>query len=169
MVVITVKVMENLTATRNKLLNTISELSDEALNKKPDSDTWSIAQVCHHLYLTESAFTQAIIYGHNKDNGKKADPKPVQLAVDRTQKAKAPDIVAPGDDPLDSGQIKELLTNSRNQFLEFYNELEDKSILAEKSAKHPLFGYTPLDQWVELIYLHEERHIEQIKEIKSLL
>ena len=168
-IVIKVKVMENLTATRNTLLNEISGLSDEALNKKLDSDTWSVAQVCHHLYLSESVFTQAIIYGLNKSNGKKAEPKPVQLAVDRTQKAIAPDIVAPGDDQLDSGQISELLNQSRNQFSEFYNQLEDKSLLAEKSAKHPLFGYMPLDQWVELIYLHEERHIEQIKEIKTML
>lgn len=156
-------------ATRNRLLKEISGLSDTELNKKFDPDTWSVAQVCHHLYLSESVFTQAIIYGLNKSNGKKAEPKPVQLAVDRTQKAKAPEIVAPGDETLDSGQIKELLNNSRNLFLEFYNQLEDKSILAEKSAKHPLFGYMPLHQWVELIYLHEERHIEQIKEIKSQL
>jgi hypothetical protein len=168
-IAIKILVMENLTETRNRLLNEISGLSDEMLNKKLDTETWSVAQVCHHLYLSESVFTQAIIYGLNKVNGKKAEPKPVQLVVDRTQKAKAPDIVAPGEAPLDSGQIKELLNSSRNQFMEFYNQLEDKSILAEKSTKHPLFGYLPLDQWVELIYLHEERHIEQIKEIKSKL
>jgi uncharacterized damage-inducible protein DinB len=162
-------VVENLTGTRNRLLNEISGLSYEQINKKLDEGTWSVAQVCHHLYLSESVFTQAIIYGLNKSNGKKAEPKPVQLAVDRSQKAKAPDMVVPGDEPLDLEEITELLNQSRNLFFEFYNQLEDKSILAEKSAKHPLFGYTPLDQWVDLIYLHEERHIEQIKEIKSLL
>ncbi|MFP7300056.1 DinB family protein [Neobacillus niacini] len=162
-------VVENLTATRKKLLHEISGLSDEKLNKKLDEDTWSLAQVCHHLYLSESVFTQAIIYGLSKSNGRKAEPVPVQLAADRSQKAKAPEIVAPGDDHLDYQQIKELLNKSRNLFLEFYNQLEDKSILAEKSTKHPIFGYMPLDQWVELIYLHEERHIKQIKEIKSQL
>ncbi|MDQ1004483.1 putative damage-inducible protein DinB [Neobacillus niacini] len=162
-------VTENLTETRNRLLNEISGLSYEMLNKKPDTETWSIAQVCHHLYLSESIFTQAIIYGLNKSNGKKAEPKPIQLAVDRSQKAKAPDMVVPGDEPLYLEKITELLNQSRNLFFEFYNQLEDKSILKEKSTKHPLFGYTPLDQWVDLIYLHEERHIEQIREIKSLL
>jgi uncharacterized damage-inducible protein DinB len=162
-------VTENLTETRNRLLNEISGLSYEMLNKKLDTETWSIAQVCHHLYLSESIFTQAIIYGLNKSNGKKAEPKPVQLAVDRSQKAKAPDMVVPGDEPLELEKITELLNQSRNLFFEFYNQLEDKSILKEKSTKHPLFGYTPLDQWVDLIYLHEERHIEQIREIKSLL
>jgi uncharacterized damage-inducible protein DinB len=162
-------VTENLTKTRNKLLSEIAGLSYEMLNKKLDTETWSVAQVCHHLYLSESVFTQAIIYGLNKNNGRKAEPKPVQLAVDRTQKAKAPDMVLPGDEPWRLEKITELLNQSRNLFFEFYTQLEDKSILKEKSTKHPLFGYTPLDQWVELIYLHEERHIEQIKEIKSLL
>ncbi len=162
-------VVENLTGTRDRLLKEISGLSNEQLNKKPDDGTWSVAQVCHHLYLSESVFTQAIIYGLNKNNGKKANPKPIQLAVDRTQKAKAPDMVVPGDEPLELEKITELLNQSRNLFFEFYNQLEDHSILKEKSTKHPLFGYTPLDQWVDLIYLHEERHIEQIKEIKFLL
>ncbi|MEH7494099.1 DinB family protein [Neobacillus niacini] len=165
----TENVMEILLSTRNKVLDEISGLSYEQLNKKLGVETWSVAQVCHHLYLTESVFTQAISFGLAKSNGKKAEPKPVQLAVDRSQKVKAPDMVVPGDEPLELEKITELLNQSRNLFLEFYNQLEDKSILAEKSAKHPLFGYTPLDQWVDLIYLHEERHIEQIREIKSLL
>ncbi len=162
-------VIENLVTTRDRLLKEIDSLSYDELNNKPDSDSWSIAQVCHHLFLTESVFTQAIIYGHNKMNGKKADPKPIQAAVDRTQKIKAPDMVVPGDEPLALLQIKELLNKSRNLFFDFYNQLEDKSVLAEKSTKHPVFGYLPLDQWVDLIHLHEARHIEQIKELKGLL
>lgn len=165
----TENVVDNLTSTRDKLLNEISCLSYEQLNKRPDEATWSVAQVCHHLYLTESVFTQAILYGLTKSKGKKAEPKPIQLAVDRTQKAKAPDMVVPRNEPLELEKITELLNQSRNLFFEFYNQLEDKSILKEKSTKHPLFGYTPLDQWVDLIYLHEERHIEQIKEIKALI
>lgn len=168
-VVLSLDVIETLTSTRKKLLNEISDLSYEELNMKPSAKTWSIAQICHHLYLTESVFTQAIIYGLSKSNGRKAAPVPVQLTADRSQKAKAPDMVMPSDDPLDFQKISELLDQSRNLFLEFYNQLEDKTLLEEKSAKHPLFGYMPLDQWVELIYLHDERHIEQVKEIKALL
>ncbi len=161
--------MENLDTTRDRLLKEIGTLSFETLNKKPDSDTWSIAQVCHHLYLTESVFTQAIIYGHNKVNGKKAEARPIQVIADRNQKIQAIEIVIPGDGPWELEQIEEQLNRSRTLFLEFYNQLEDKSALAEKSTKHPLFGYMPLNQWVDLIYLHEERHIEQIQELKSLL
>ncbi len=51
----------------------------------------------------------------------------------------------------------------------FLKTIEDKSTLADKSMKHPVFGELPLDQWIEHIYLHEQRHIEQIKELKFLL
>ncbi|WP_424473344.1 phage integrase SAM-like domain-containing protein [Paenisporosarcina sp.] len=48
------------------------------------------------------------------------------------------------------------------------NTVEDSSALTEKSVPHPFLGQLPLNQWIELIYLHEQRHIEQIKEIKSI-
>ena len=63
----------------------------------------------------------------------------------------------------------DLLNDSRKRLMSVLHTIEDKSILEEKSVNHPAFGELPLDQWVELIPLHEQRHIEQIKEIKSIL
>lgn len=160
------EVIESLAATRGRLLREIESLGFEELNRKPSSKGWSVAQICHHLFLTERAFTQAIIYGYTKRDGKKAEQKPIQLASDRTKKAAAPQMVVPTDEPLERKEIVDLLQESRSIFLEFYSQIEDKSVLAEKSAKHPLFGYLPLNQWVELIYLHEDRHIEQIIDVK---
>lgn len=162
-------VFEKLVATRKRLFDEINLLNYEELNRKPHSDIWSVAQICHHLYLTEIAFTKAIIYGFKRIDGRKADPKPIQLLSDRSQKVNAPVMVVPDNNPFSLLEITDLLNQSRNSFFEFYYQIDDKSILAEKSAKHPLFGHMPLDQWVELIYLHEDRHIEQIKEIKEKL
>ena len=63
----------------------------------------------------------------------------------------------------------DLLNDSRKRLMSVLHTIEDKSILEEKSVNHPAFGELPLDQWVELIPLHEQRHIAQIKEIKSIL
>ena len=89
--------------------------------------------------------------------------------MDRTKKLKAPRIVEPDTTPFEVQQILDLLNHSRKKLLNLYSKIEDKSILAEKSVKHPAFGELPLDQWFEFLYLHEQRHIEQIKEIKLLL
>jgi hypothetical protein len=116
----------------------------------------------------EESSIKAIAWGL-KDSTKK-EHKPIQLILlDRTKKFKAPAIVEPNVEPFDVQQMIDLLSGSRKKLITFLSTIEDKSILAEKSMKHPALGVLPLDQWIEQIYLHEQRHIEQIKEIKMTI
>jgi len=156
----------NLMTTRNHLLDEVTELSYEDFNYNPENNSWSIAQVCHHVALTEETFAKAIAYGLKKSNVK-AEQKKIDFMLDRSNKLKAPEIVQPPMESLESDQILDLLSQSRNLLMSVLNTVEDNSTLTEKSVQHPFLGELPLNQWIELIYLHEQRHIEQIKEIKS--
>jgi hypothetical protein len=160
---------ENLVETRKKLLDEITSLSYEELNEKPKVKSWSVAQVYHHLSLVENLFAKAIRYGLKQTDVQRMKPKPIHRVSDRTMKLNAPEMSIPGEVPLDALQIIELLNESRTKLLDVINRITDTSILTERSAKHPLFGELPLNQWVDLVYLHEQRHIEQIKEIKLLI
>jgi hypothetical protein len=160
---------DNLFETRNRLVNGITSLSYDEFNSRPDINQWSIAQVCHHLILVEKLFAKAIAFGLKKINGNKTEPKKIHHILDRTKKIEAPEMVKPDVELFEVQQIMELLNDSRSRFLAVLSMVEDKSILAEKSMEHPLFGELPLNQWIELLYLHEQRHIEQIKEIKFLI
>ncbi|MFJ8101940.1 DinB family protein [Lysinibacillus sp. NPDC096212] len=160
---------DRLCETRNNLLEEIKVLSDTQLNAKPDANSWSIAQVCHHLALVEESSVKAIAWGLKQEDNKQTERKNVQLIVDRTKKISAPKIVEPTEGFFTVQQIIELLDDSRKKLTTFLNTIEDPSILAEKSVKHPAIGELPLDQWVEQIHFHEQRHIEQIKEIKAFL
>ncbi|CEH28755.1 PadR family transcriptional regulator [Aneurinibacillus migulanus] len=162
-------VNDNLYETRNNLVKEITLLSDAQFNSKPDMNKWSIAQVCHHLVLVEEASIKAITWGLKEIDSTQKERKKVHLILDRTKKINAPKIVEPDVEPFEVQQIIDLLNDSRKKLITFLSTIEDKSILAEKSVKHPAFGELPLDQWIEQIYLHEQRHIEQIKEIKLLL
>ncbi|MEI3607069.1 DinB family protein [Pseudogracilibacillus sp. SE30717A] len=163
-------VNDNLYETRNDLVKEIVLLSDTQFNSKPDMNKWSIAQVCHHLVLVEKASIKAIAWGLKEIDSTRVERKKVNLILlDRTKKFKAPKIVEPDEDSFEVQQIVYLLKDSRKKLISFLNTIEDKSVLAEKSMKHPALGELPLDQWIEQIYLHERRHIEQIKEIKLLL
>lgn len=162
-------VNNNLYETRNNLVKEITLLSDAQFNGKPDKNKWSIAQVCHHLVLVEEASIKAIAWGLKEVDHTQKDRKNVHLILDRTKKIKAPKIVEPDVKPFEVQQIIDLLNDSRKKLLTFLSTIEDKSILAEKSVQHPALGELPLDQWIEQIYLHEQRHIEQIQEIKLLL
>jgi hypothetical protein len=159
----------NLDETRKQLLTEISLLSFAQLNHTPDEFTWSVAKICHHLYLVEISFAKVIRYGLKQTDGKKIEPKPIQLISDRTKKIKAPEIVIPSGEQLDTPQIMNLLTESRTFLFVILDKIDDETILSERSAIHPHFGELPLTQWIELLYLHEQRHIEQIKDIKLLI
>lgn len=163
-------VNEYLNETRKDLLKEITLLSDAQFNSKPDLNKWSIAQVCHHLILVETATTKAIAWGLKEINGTPKERKNVHLILlDRTTKIKAPKIVEPAVEPFEVQQMVDLLNDSREKLMTFLNTIADHSILVEKSVMHPALGDLPLDQWIEQIYVHEQRHIEQIKEIKLLL
>lgn len=152
--------------TRNRLMNEITLLSDDEFNKRYESNKWSVAQVCHHLVLTEKIFTKVIDLGLKKIDSYKTERTNINFITDRRKKIEAPDIVKPNSETMEVQQIIDSLNDSRTKFLDVLNTIKDDSKLAEKSAKHPIFGDLPLEQWIELLYLHEQRHIEQIREIK---
>lgn len=163
-------VCDSLAKTRNNLVKEINLLSDAQFNLKPDLNKWSIAQVCHHLVLVEESSIKAIAWGLKEADSTQKERKDLHLLLlDRTKKIKAPNIVEPNGEPFKIQQIVNLLNDSREKLLAFLSTIKDTSILAKKSVKHPALGDLPLDQWIEQIYVHEQRHIEQIKEIKSLL
>lgn len=158
---------DNLFETRARLMNQIAFLGNDEFNKKVDSTQWSIAQICHHLVLAEKSFTKAIAYGLKKADSNKAERKNISFIMDRTKKIDAPHMVIPDSASMDVQTIIDLLRDSRKNLLDILSTVKDESILAERTVKHPVFGELPLIQWVELAHLHEQRHIEQIKEIKS--
>lgn len=162
-------VNDNLYETRNNLVKEITSLSYTQFNGRLGMNMWSIAQFCHHLVLVEQATIKAIAWGLKKVDNAQTERKNVHLVLDRTKKFKAPKIVEPDVEPFEVQSIIDLLNDSRKKFLTFHSTIEDKSILAEKSFEHPALGELPLDQWIEQMYLHEQRHTEQIKEIKLLL
>ncbi|MGG1658078.1 DinB family protein [Brevibacillus sp. NRS-1366] len=159
---------ENLGNTREQLLHEISSVGFDEFNRRVELNKWSIAQVCHHLVISEKLFTKAIMVGLEQKNPPEAEHMPVHFVSDRSNKIQAPKISEPSSEPFQVLQITQLLNDSRNKFMDILGQIDDKSVLKVIAAKHPIFGCLPLDQWVELLYLHEQRHIEQIIDLKSL-
>jgi uncharacterized damage-inducible protein DinB len=154
---------------RKNLVQEITSLMDDEFNDQPGKEMWSIAQVCHHLVLVEKSTAKVISWGVKESLSTNNERRKVELILDRTKKIQAPKIVEPDEQPFAVQQMIDLLNDSRKRLMSVLHTIEDKSILEEKSVSHPAFGELPLDQWVKLIPLHEQRHIAQIKEIKSIL
>lgn len=157
-------VKDHLDATRTALLQMIHTLDDTAFNVKPDAQSWSVAQICHHLVLVEEATKKAIAWGVKAQAHSSPARKDVQLILDRSRKIQAPAIVEPTEQPFTMEAMLDLLATTRKNFLAFLQTIEEPERLAKHAVKHPALGELPLDQWIEMIYLHEQRHIEQIQE-----
>ena len=162
-------VNDNLNETRNNLVQEITSLSYSQFNGRPGKNAWSIAQVCHHLVLVEQTTLKTIVWGLRRGKNTQTERKNVHLILDRTKKFKAPEVVEPTEEAFEVQSIIDMLSDSRKKLLTFLSTIEDKSRLTERFVKHPALGELPLDQWIEHIYLHEQRHTEQILEIKLLL
>lgn len=157
----------NLQQTREQLVNTISSLSYDAFNQQTEANEWNIAQVCRHLVITETLFARVIKSGLHKQQTVETTRMPIHRVLDRSKKFAAPKIAQPGTEPIQVDQMLELLNDSRTKFMNVINNIADRSLLTNVTVKHDVFGDLPLDQWIELLFLHEQRHIEQIKSLKN--
>jgi hypothetical protein len=160
--------MYGLEERRRQLLDSVSGLSDEALNRKAEEGRWTIAQILKHLYLIERGITQQLQEVVNADEWEQAPrKKPIEKTVDRTYKVDTPAPFRPDDKFTTLEEITALLDQSRKGLLKFVNSIDDESILTERSLRHFSFGRMDLAQWIEFIGWHEKRHLEQIEELKS--
>ncbi|MFF2090016.1 DinB family protein [Paenibacillus sp. NPDC058174] len=160
------EVKSYLAAARERLLQEISSLDEGVFNRTIEPDKWSIAQICHHLWLTETLFRKAIMYGLKHKLLSQTERKNVGIVIDMSEKYEAPKVSQPDPGPFQVPQLVEQLNDSRIKLIALLDEIEDPSILKEIAVNHPRFGDLPLDQWIELLYLHEQRHTEQILSLK---
>ncbi|GAB6930468.1 DinB family protein [Paenibacillus sp. JCM 10914] len=161
------KYRHHLTVTRELLLQEISYLDDDVFNRISEPNAWSIAQISQHLLKTETLFRKAILHGLKQNNVSQTERKPIEIVSDLSVKYQAPAIAEPDTGPFQVSQIISLLHNARQKFMAVLDQIEDVSKMKALAVSHPRFGDLPLDQWIELLYLHEQRHIEQIKERKA--
>jgi uncharacterized damage-inducible protein DinB len=156
------EILNCLKNTRQDLLELISAIDEDQLHSKPDEQSWSISQICEHLWINEELFIRAIDAGLRRDDDHIVGYKSLELAVDRSKKINSPAISRPVNNHLSFTQLREKLLQSRQRLSELLNSLEDPDLLYRRFYRHPVFDELSLHQWVELLYLHELRHIEQI-------
>lgn len=151
--------------TRDELLGTLSGLSEDQINNRKDPNSWSISQVCQHLIKTEELYVAVIKRGLKSKEDSFIENKPLEFLLDRSKKIEAPDIAKPTNEILEYQEIIEKLNNSREKLIELLNTVEDPSLLSRRHFIHPVFKEMLLIEWVKSLYLHEQRHIKQIREI----
>jgi uncharacterized damage-inducible protein DinB len=153
---------------RSDLLNSVSDLTNDDLNKRIEEGRWTIMQVLDHLYLMEKTLTKAIQTTLAKGEEQEVSSKPIHYTVDRSTKVDAPPFVVPTEEDLTLQEMKDKLEASRKDLLTFL-DTTNKEALQKKAYPHPVFGLIRLDEWVPFIGYHEKRHLDQIEELKAKL
>jgi hypothetical protein len=98
----------------------------------------------------------------------RAEEKPIQMMKYRRRPAEALQELQPEDMEFGKQNLLEELKETR-EYIRHLEEKHTREDLAARSISHPNFGPMPLHQWLEMIGLHEERHIAQIQDIKTKL
>lgn len=159
------EINQQLEETRVELLGILDGLSGDQINKRKDLESWSISQVCQHLSITEELYVVAIRRGLKGAEDSLVANKPVKVLLDRSRKLEAPDIAKPTNELVEHQTLIDKLNESRQKLHGLLNTVDDPSVLSRRHFTHPVFKEMLLIEWLESLYLHEQRHIKQIIEI----
>jgi hypothetical protein len=104
------------------------------------------------------------------DPAKKAEVKGkdeviVKQVPERTQKFKAPDVIAPKNRWSTPDAIVAHFKEGRDRSIAYVDTTQDD--LRDHFAPHPALGVLDGYQWILLMSAHSERHTEQINEVKA--
>jgi hypothetical protein len=177
--------MKNWTSTLEDIskqcLNEFGILTSEQLNWKPNSTTWSIAQNLDHLIVVNETYYPVLA---SLKSGTYKTPfvakigfmvsflgKTVLKAVqpDRKEKMKT----FPIWEPTTSNVIGDILNRFQNHQNELIQEIEgakglvEKGVVISSPANKNIFY--KLETAFDIIVSHEQRHLEQAKEILQLM
>ncbi|MFD1886044.1 DinB family protein [Paenibacillus wenxiniae] len=163
------------TVTIRQHIRDFTDSQDETLlNEHAHAGQWSIAQVLEHLYLMETAITTRMgaVLQQNEPTppplSQHSDAPSFRLTPDRSRRIEAPADLVPADKHMTRQELYTRLSRSRSH-LEELLQTADPQQLQQKTMNHPVFGSMTLEEWVEFIGLHEQRHLEQMKDIQSAL
>ncbi|MDN4617069.1 DinB family protein [Paenibacillus sp. PsM32] len=155
---------------REDIWNFANAIDENVMNEHSQPNKWTIAQVLEHLYLMETAITARLRLkvAENNPAPSSMPSTPFHLTLDRNRHTPAPAALVPADKHCTLIELQTRLIRSRELFVELIESI-DPVMLENRTMDHPIFGPLTLQEWTEFIGLHEQRHLEQMKEIEAEL
>jgi hypothetical protein len=131
---------------------------------------WSIAECAEHITLSEdlikSLARKVAAEGKPSEEAKGNDERILKALVDRSQKAKAPEILRPTNKWKSKEEMIAEFKKRRDDTIEFIQTTPLD--LRAHSSPHALFKAVDAYQWILLLSAHSERHTLQLNEVKTM-
>jgi hypothetical protein len=170
------ELVDRISHNREKLLQSVSGLSDAQLHHKAEESAWSVSDVLNHVSLVDEANAKLTsnMLKRARANSLPPDPSPDASEIHsmdnifsrmNAAKFQAPEFVAPhSHSPVEESLAR--LKASRERMLANVEQLDGLD-LSGLTHPHPFAGPLNTYQWVLVAGAHEFRHAEQIKRMKS--
>lgn len=170
-------VLETNAGERRRLVSLMEGLTQSAADWRPGPDDWSVAEVAHHVVLSEESMRTVVERSLARHAaGKRFEPMPdaertlafAELVGRRGTLArgplKNPEPVTPTRGRAVADLVLELERGAVVSRAAF--EPLDPELLRRLTCPHPLFGLLTLYQWIELVGHHDRDHADQIDRIR---
>jgi hypothetical protein len=167
----TLKLLED---TRSRLLAEVEPMALDDFGRRPAPEAWSAAHVLDHLAVLEGRLVphfRAMVAGTKPSTVSLFDRLrclPPRIVLWRGIRIRNPKIVAPAEQPPGREELVARLRTSRADLVSFIEENRDRDLTRYRLV-HKALGGIHLYAWFEMIACHEERHRQQIAEIRESL
>jgi DinB superfamily len=159
--------------TRQKVLDSLKDLSDAQFKFKPAPDRWSAAEVAEHIAVSEETLlglvTDRVMKSpatpEKKEAAKGKDELVRNSITNRSVKVQAPEMLRPTNRFKTLDETIKAFNAGRDKTIEYVKTTQDD--LRSHIAPHPIFKDLDAYQWLLLLSGHSERHSLQILEVRA--
>jgi len=159
--------------TRQKVLDSLKDLSDEQWKFKASPDRWSAAEVAEHIAVSEETLLRLVTdrvmksqaAPEKKEAAKGKDELVRNSITNRTVKVQAPEMLKPTNRFKTREEMTKAFNEGRDKTIEYVKTTQDD--LRSHFGPHPIFKDLDGYQWVLLLSGHSERHSLQILEVRA--
>lgn len=159
--------INEVTATGNALLETVSSFSNAQMNIRPFEGSWTPGQVAEHIYKASDC---SIVYGNTATSDRQPDeqlPAIRDLFLNFNAKYPSPEMILPTQEHHEKAA---LLQDLRERWDHLVNAAQTVQ-LEDTCLDFVVYGFGPFTryEWIQFINTHTQRHIHQLKNIKAKL
>ena len=160
------RVLKRLDSVHKKLLSTVAQLEPSVYSIRPSEDEWSVAEIVHHLCLVEGRIIHELKGAIAREPRRVAFLRrfiPTSIFALRFIRVKSPKGMTPLDPP------------SRDVALQNFDQVRNglKELCAEHGTqrfrnivfKNFLIGEIDGVATVSFVGYHEQRHLQQIRDV----
>lgn len=148
------------------LLKALSAFDYQGFNHHPPGAVWTAGEIAEHILIFDIRVT-TILSGKsaaaNRDPQEKINAFQERLA-DRTNRMDAPTYLIPSPTPKGPSALTEKILIQRRQLTATILNQDLSRIFPDNP--HPIYGTLTGIEWIQLLILHCNRHLEQFQQCK---